>query len=86
MVKAGTKRAEGGKLKAVAGDRGFYSRANEDWLKDSGGRQVSIPKRGKNGIFQEELASTRGLRKTLSFYRSILEAEITPNSNCNLTR
>jgi IS5 family transposase len=35
------------RLKAVAGDRGFYSQANEDWLKDSGVRQVSIPKRGK---------------------------------------
>jgi len=35
------------RLKAVAGDRGFYSQANEDWLKDSGVKQVSIPKRGK---------------------------------------
>jgi len=35
------------RLKAVAGDRGFYSQANEDWLKDSGIKQVSIPKRGK---------------------------------------
>ena len=37
------------RLKAVAGDRGFYSRANEDWLKDSGVKQVSIPARGKIG-------------------------------------
>jgi IS5 family transposase len=35
------------RLKAVAGDRGFYSRANEDWLRDSGVRRVSIPARGK---------------------------------------
>ena len=35
------------RLKAVAGDRGFYSQANEDWLKDNGVRQVSIPVRGK---------------------------------------
>ena len=35
------------KLKAVAGDRGFYSQPNEDWLKDNGVRRVSIPKRGK---------------------------------------
>ena len=35
------------RLKAVAGDRGFYSQANEDWLKDSGVKQVSIPARGK---------------------------------------
>jgi len=35
------------KLRAVAGDRGFYSQPNEDWLKDNGVRRVSIPKRGK---------------------------------------
>jgi IS5 family transposase len=35
------------RLKAVAGDRGFYSQANEDWLKDSGVKRVGIPKRGK---------------------------------------
>jgi len=35
------------RLKAVATDRGFYSRANEEWLKRSGVRQVSIPVRGK---------------------------------------
>lgn len=35
------------RLKAVAGDRGFYSQANEEWLKDSGVKRVSIPKRGK---------------------------------------
>ena len=35
------------RLKAVAADRGFYSQANEDWLKDSGVNQASIPKRGK---------------------------------------
>ena len=35
------------RLKAVAGDRGFYSQANENWLQDNGVRQVSIPARGK---------------------------------------
>jgi IS5 family transposase len=35
------------RLKAVTGDRGFYSQANEGWLKDSGVKRVSIPKRGK---------------------------------------
>jgi IS5 family transposase len=35
------------RLRAVAGDRGLYSQANEDWLKDGGVRQVSIPARGK---------------------------------------
>jgi len=37
------------RLKAVAGDRGFYSQANEVWLKSKGIKQVSIPKRGKVG-------------------------------------
>jgi len=35
------------RLKAVAADRGFYSQANEDWLKGSGIKQAGIPKRGK---------------------------------------
>ena len=35
------------RLKAVAGDRGFYSQGNEDWLHNNGVTQVSIPKRGK---------------------------------------
>lgn len=35
------------RLKAVAGDRGLYSQANEDWLKDNRVKQVSIPARGK---------------------------------------
>ena len=43
----GHKRLFRKRLKAVAGDRGFYSQANEDWLKDSGVKQASIPKRGK---------------------------------------
>jgi transposase, IS5 family len=35
------------RLKAVAGDRGFYSKSNVDGLKSAGVRQVSIPLRGK---------------------------------------
>jgi IS5 family transposase len=35
------------RLKAVAADRGFYSRANEARLKEDGVRQVSIPVRGR---------------------------------------
>lgn len=38
------------RLRAVAGDRGFYSRGNEGWLKDNGVKQVSIPVRGKASI------------------------------------
>ena len=43
----GHKRLFRKRLKAVASDRGFYSQANEDWLKDNGVKQSSIPKRGK---------------------------------------
>ena len=43
----GHKRLFRKRLKAVAGDRGFYSQANEDWLKESGVKHASIPKRGK---------------------------------------
>jgi len=43
----GHKRLFRKRLKAVAGDRGFYSQANEDWLKGSRVKQSSIPKRGK---------------------------------------
>jgi IS5 family transposase len=35
------------RLRAVATDRAFYSQANEEWLKESGVKQVSIPVRGK---------------------------------------
>jgi IS5 family transposase len=35
------------RLQSVATDRGFYSQANEDWLKQGGVKQVSIPVRGK---------------------------------------
>jgi IS5 family transposase len=38
------------RLKAVAADRGFYSRANEWWLKEGGVKQVSIPVRGKASV------------------------------------
>jgi len=35
------------RLKAVATDRGFYSRPNEAWLKEGGVKRVGIPVRGK---------------------------------------
>jgi len=38
------------RLKAVAADRGFYSRANDGWLKEGGVKQVCIPVRGKASI------------------------------------
>lgn len=35
------------RLKAVATDRGFYSKKNEEWLEQSSVKQISIPVRGK---------------------------------------
>lgn len=35
------------RLKAVAADRGFYSRRNEEWLKKTGVKRIGIPVRGK---------------------------------------
>lgn len=35
------------RLRAVAADRGFYSAANDGWLKQGGVKHVSIPVRGK---------------------------------------
>ena len=43
----GHKRLFRKRLKAVAADRGFYSRQNEQWLQWAGVTQVSIPARGK---------------------------------------
>jgi len=63
------------RLKAVAGDRGLYSQANEDWLKDTGVKQVSIPKRGKIG---EERRSyqKQSWFKRLQRFRAGIEARI----------
>lgn len=63
------------RLKAVAGDRGFYSQANEGWLKDNGVKQVSIPKRGKAG---EERRSyqKQSWFKRLQRFRAGIEARI----------
>ncbi len=50
LLKAGIKghrRLFRKRLKAVAGDRGFYSQANEVWLENNGVKRVSIPARGK---------------------------------------
>jgi IS5 family transposase len=43
----GHRRLFGKRLKAVAADRGFYSKANEGWLKKGLVKHVSIPARGK---------------------------------------
>jgi len=65
------------RLKAVAGDRGFYSQANEDWLKASGDgvKQVSIPKRGK--ISEERRrCQKQSWFKRLQRFRAGIEARI----------
>jgi hypothetical protein len=63
------------RLKAVASDRGFYSQANEDWLKDSGVKQVSIPKKGK---VREERRNyqKQSWFKRLQRFRAGIEARI----------
>jgi IS5 family transposase len=63
------------RLKAMTGDRGLYSRANEDWLKDIGVRQVSIPARGK--VSQERRQYQRqSWFKRLQRFRAGSEARI----------
>jgi len=71
----GHKRLFRKRLKAVTGDRGFYSQANEDWLKDNGVRQVSIPKRGKiNG--ERHSHQKQPWFKRLQRFRAGIEARI----------
>jgi IS5 family transposase len=63
------------RLKEVAGDRGLYSQANEDWLKDNGVKQVSIPARGK--VSQERRQYQRqSWFKRLQRFRAGCEAKI----------
>ena len=50
LVVRGHRRLFRKRLRAVAGDRGFYSLGNEQWLTGSGVKQVSIPVRGKASI------------------------------------
>jgi IS5 family transposase len=63
------------RLKAVAGDRGLYSRANEDWLKDTGVRQVSIPARGKVSQERRQYQRQSWFRR-LQRFRAGAEAKI----------
>jgi hypothetical protein len=63
------------RLKAVAGDRGLYSQANEDWLKDNGVKQVSIPKRGKVGK-ERRSYQKQSWFKRLQRFRAGIEARI----------
>jgi IS5 family transposase len=63
------------RLKAVAGDRGFYSKANDDWLKDNGVRQVSIPARGKTRA-ERQTYQRQSWFKRLQRFRAGVEARI----------
>ena len=63
------------RLKTVAGDRGLYSQANEDWLKGGGIKQVSIPKRGKVSK-ERRRYQTQPWFKRLQRFRAGIEARI----------
>jgi hypothetical protein len=63
------------RLKAVAADRGFYSRENEEWLKESGVKQVSIPVRG-NATKELRMEQKRPWFKRLQHFRAGIEARI----------
>ena len=59
----------------MAGDRGLYSQANGDWLKDGGVRQVSIPARGKISK-ERRLYQRQFWFKRLQRFRAGAEARI----------
>lgn len=63
------------RLKAVAGDRGFYSQSNEDWLKGSGIKRVGIPKRGKVGEERRSYQKQPWFKR-LQRFRAGIEARI----------
>ena len=63
------------RLKAVAADRGFYSKANEARLKESGVKQVSIPVRGKASR-ERRLEQKRSWFKRLQRFRAGSEGRI----------
>jgi len=63
------------RLKAVAGDRGFYSQPNEEWLKASGIRQLSIPARGKISGQRREYQQQSWFKR-LQRFRAGVEARI----------
>jgi len=63
------------RLKTVAGDRGLYSQANEDWLKGSGVKQVSIPKRGRISEERRSYQKQPWFRR-LQRFRAGIEARI----------
>jgi IS5 family transposase len=71
----GHKRLFRKRLRAVATDRGFYSRVNEEWLKEGGVKQVSIPVRGKANK-ERRMEQKRPWFKRLQRFRAGVEARI----------
>jgi IS5 family transposase len=71
----GHKRLFRKRLKAVAADRGFYSRENGEWLKERGVKQVSIPVRGKAGE-ERRMEQKQPWFKRLQHFRAGVEARI----------
>lgn len=63
------------RLKAIAGDRGFYSQGNEDWLQANHVKQVSIPARGKTGK-ERQIYQRQSWFKRLQRFRAGIEARI----------
>lgn len=63
------------RLKAVATDRGFYSQANEKWLRKGGVEQVSIPVRGKTSK-QRRLEQKQPWFRRLQRFRAGSEGRI----------
>jgi len=63
------------RLKAVATDRGFYSQANERWLKKGGVKQISIPVRGKASE-QKRMEQKQPWFKRLQRFRAGSEGRI----------
>jgi IS5 family transposase len=71
----GHKRLFRKRLKAVAADRGFYSKENEEWLREGGVKQVSIPVRGRANE-ERRAEQKRPWFKRLQRFRAGVEAMI----------
>lgn len=63
------------RLRAVATDRSFYSKPNEEWLKATGVRQVSIPVKGKASK-QRRLEQRQPWFRRLQRWRAGIEGRI----------
>ena len=71
----GHKRLFRKRLRAVATDRGFYSKEDEEWLREGGVKQVSIPVRGKANE-ERRMEQKRPWFKRLQRFRAGVEARI----------